>query len=171
MSLPLVVLRLIHVLFGVLWVGFAVFVTLFLGPAVRDAGPDGGKVMAALQRRGVMTIIPGLGIVTLLSGLWLYWHLSNGFQADYLRSPTGHALGMGGVVAILAFGIGMSVARPAMMRAMALSQSLGSNPAGPDHAAQVALITKLRARADLGGRITAVLLLLAVAAMGVARYL
>lgn len=171
MSLPLVVLRLIHVFFGVLWVGFAVFVSFLLGPAVQDAGPDGGKVMAALQRRGVMTIIPGLGIVTLLSGLWLYWHLSSGFQVEYLKSPTGHALGMGGVAAIVAFGIGMSLARPSIMRAMALSQSLGSNPAGPDHAAQVALITKLRARADVAGKVTAVLLLLAVAAMGVARYL
>src|ERR687891_465683 len=49
----LILLRLVHVVFGALWVGMVVFTTFFLAPAVQDTGPDGGKVMAALQRRGI----------------------------------------------------------------------------------------------------------------------
>ena len=51
MELLLLVLRLVHVVGGILWVGFAVFVPFYLAPAIAEVGPDGGKVMAALQRR------------------------------------------------------------------------------------------------------------------------
>ena len=70
---PLViVLRLIHVVAGALWVGMVTFVTYYLQPALQEAGPEGGKVMAALQRRGIMTVMPILAVATLVSGLWLY---------------------------------------------------------------------------------------------------
>ena len=47
---PLViVLRFVHVVFGALWVGMVAFVTFFLMPALQAAGPEGGKVMAAVE--------------------------------------------------------------------------------------------------------------------------
>ena len=46
----LIAFRLIHVVAGILWVGFAVFVPFYLSPALAEAGPDSAKVMAALQR-------------------------------------------------------------------------------------------------------------------------
>ena len=56
---PLViVLRLIHVVAGALWVGMVTFATYFLQPALQESGPEGGKVMAAVQRRGLMTVMP-----------------------------------------------------------------------------------------------------------------
>ena len=70
---PLViVLRFVHVVFGALWVGMVVFTTFFLMPAIQEVGPDGGKVMAAVQRRGLMTVMPVLAIGALISGIWLY---------------------------------------------------------------------------------------------------
>ena len=63
---PLViVLRLIHVVAGALWVGMVTFVTYFLQPALQEAGPEGGKVMAAVQRRSIMTVMPILAVSTL----------------------------------------------------------------------------------------------------------
>ena len=69
----LLLLRVMHVLLGVFWAGTIMFVSLLLMPSVRDAGPDGGKVMLALMRRGYMTLIPIAAILTIVSGLWLYW--------------------------------------------------------------------------------------------------
>jgi hypothetical protein len=51
MSLLVITLRLLHIVLGAFWVGTLIFFALFLIPSVRDAGPDGAKVMAALQRR------------------------------------------------------------------------------------------------------------------------
>ena len=52
------VMRLLHVCFGVFWVGVIVFAATMLMPSIRDTGPDGGKVMLALLRRGYMTSAP-----------------------------------------------------------------------------------------------------------------
>ncbi|HXE57416.1 MAG TPA: hypothetical protein VNK43_05405 [Gemmatimonadales bacterium] len=169
---PLViVLRLVHVVCGVLWVGMALFNTFFLGPALQEAGPAAGKVMEGLQRRRLMTITPLLAVATLLSGVWLFWRASLGFSGAFLRSPVGHTFALGGVAAIAAFVIGMTVARPAMMRAGALAQRLAGAASEGERQAMAAELGRLRARGATSGRLVAALLLVATAAMAVARYL
>ena len=84
---PLViVLRLSHVGAGVIWVGMVTFATYYLQTAVQEVGPDGGKVMAAIQRRGMMTVMPVLALATLLSGLWLYLRAAGGAHGAFARS-------------------------------------------------------------------------------------
>ena len=170
MNLLLVALRLAHVVLGALWVGMIVFTAIFLTPAIQEAGPDGAKVMAALQRRGIMTVLPIFAFGTLISGIWLYWRVSGGFQAGYLTSPAGLAFGLGGVAAVAAYAIGLTVMRPAMLRAVALGQA--PVPATPEEGARrAAEIQRLRARGTGAGRWVAELLVAAVAAMAIARYL
>ena len=164
------ILRLLHIVLGAVWVGMAVFTAVFLGPAMQDAGPQGGKVMEALMKRGMMTALPILAFGTILSGVWMYWRMSAGFQASFVTSRLGLALGLGGLMAILGFALGMMVTRPAMMRVAALSQGLAA-ASEADRAAQMAEIGRLRARGTLASRIGTVLLVLATAAMAIARYL
>ena len=45
------VLILIHVVFGIFWAGGAIVLGLFVVPAVLDAGPAGGAVMAGVVKR------------------------------------------------------------------------------------------------------------------------
>jgi uncharacterized membrane protein len=169
---PLVlVLRLVHVVAGVLWVGSMFFATTFLTPALQEAGPDGAKVMAGLQRRGMMTVIPIIALATIFSGLWLYWRVSNGFDPAWSRSGVGLALGLGGVAAIIAFAIGFTTVRPSMVRAGMLAQQLAQAPQGGDREAILAEVGRLRARAAAAGRVVMSLLLFAAATMAVARYL
>lgn len=171
MSALMVVFRLVHVVCGALWVGMVVFTTWFLMPAVRDAGPDGGKVLAALQRRGIMTLMPALAIATLVSGLGLYWRVSGSLDGDFATSPMGLAFGIGGVSAIVAYLVGITVMRPSMMRATALLAEMGATPGAPDAAGRMEEVGRLRARAAAAGRAVATLLLVSVALMAVARYL
>lgn len=166
----MIVLRLVHVVLGASWVGMMVYQTFFLGPAMQEAGPDAGKVMAGLQRRRIMFVMPGIAILTLVSGFWLYWRVSAGFQPDYSRSRVGMAFGAGGVASLLAFVIGMTVVRPAMMRTAMLMQSMASRPESERAGAQ-AEVQRLRTRGALGGNVVATLLLFTLAAMAVARYL
>lgn len=167
----LLLLRLIHVGFGALWVGMAVFTGLFLTPAIQDVGPDGGKVMAALQRRGIMTVLPVLALGTLLSGAWLYWRASVGLDSRFATSGIGLAFGIGGAVSLVAYVVGISVMRPSMMKAVALSQPAGPDTSESERQRRLAEAQRLRQRAAAAGRLVAGLLLVALAAMAVARYL
>jgi hypothetical protein len=169
---PLVIiLRFVHVVFGAIWVGMVVFATFFMMPAVQEAGPDGAKVMAAVQRRGLMTVMPLLALGALLSGIWLYLRAGAGMPAEFGRSPVGMAYGLGGLAGILAWVLGVAVLRPSMMKAMALGQSLGPSTSAEERQRVMGEAQRLRLRAAAASRATAYLLLFAVTAMAVARSL
>ena len=155
----LLLLRLVHILSGIFWVGTMMFNTAFLFPAFKDAGPEGAKVGAALAKRRFMVVMPIVALVTILSGVWLFSLVSGGFQATFMQSHMATALSFGAACAIVAFIIGVVVVRPAMVQATTLAQS---NP----QRAQV-----LRVRADVVGRVVTALVVLAAAAMAVARYI
>ena len=171
MDALMIVLRLLHVVLGVFWAGALFFLAWFLIPSVRDAGPEGGKVVQALQRRGFMTIVPIAAIVTILSGVVLMWRVSVGFQPEWSRSPTGMALGIGAVAAIIGFGIGVGVMRPATMKAGALAETLSQLTDASARGARLAEVQALRMRSAKAARWVAGLLAIAVATMAVARYL
>ena len=170
MDLLVVVLRLVHVSSGVLWVGFAVFTGLLLVPALGEVGPDGGKVVAALQRRGLMTIMPLLAVATVVSGLWLYGRDSAGFQPSFMASSVGMTFALGGAAALVAFALGIALVRPAIARAAALQQEMAAVKTPQEREQLGAEIQRLRARADATGRVVALLLLVTAAAMAIARY-
>jgi len=167
----MIVLRLLHVVLGVFWAGTLFFVAWLLIPSVGDAGPDGAKVMQALQRRGMLNIVPVAALLTILSGLVLYWRVSGGFQPAWSGSPTGMSLGIGAVSAIVAFVIGVFVMRAATLKAGALSQTLAQLTEASAREARMAEIQALRLRAAQAARWVAALLAIAVATMAVARYL
>jgi len=157
-----IVLRFAHVVFGALWVGMMAFQVFFLMPALGDAGPDAGKVMAALAKRRIPVIMPIIALIALVSGLWLFQRMSGGNMGALMATPMGQALAWSGAAALIAFVVGMVVMRPAMMKSMQLAQSLG--PSAPE-------VQRLRARGVLLGKGVTILLLFALAAMAVARYL
>ncbi len=162
--------RLLHVVLGAFWAGTLIFNALFLVPAVRDAGPDGAKVISGLMRRRFFEVMPAVALLTILTGLWLYWHVSGGFQPGYMGSSIGMTYGVGAIASILAFGIGAFVMRPAMLRAAALTQA-AAQAAPAEREAHLAAAQALRLRGVKAGRVVAALLTLAVGAMAVARYL
>lgn len=170
MNLLLLVMRLLHIGLGAFWVGTMIFVTAFLFPAVRDAGPDGAKVVAGLARRGFLVVMPVVAGLTILSGLWLYWRVSGGFQPAFMHSRMGITVGFGAAAAIAAYVIGVAVVRPAMTQATALGES-AARASAAERDAQLAAAQGLRVRAAAAGQVVAVLLVLAVAAMALARYI
>lgn len=171
MHAEIIVLRLVHVVCGMLWVGAIVFMAGFLTPAIQIAGPAaGGAIMGALQQRRAMTFLPVVAVLTLLSGFRLYWIMSDGFSAAYAHSPMGLTFGIAGIVATVAFILGMAIARPAMMRAGMLAQQLATVPEAQRGPLQAEL-ARLRTRGRSMSIVVAVLVVLAGAAMAVARYL
>jgi uncharacterized membrane protein len=165
-----IVLRFAHVFFGALWVGMMAFQVFFLMPALGEAGPEAGKVMAALAKRRIPIIMPIFAALALVSGFWLFQRMSGGNMGALMATPMGQAFAWGGAIAVLALLIGMVVMRPAMMRSMKLMESMAS--ASPEQRAAIsAEMQRLRARGTTLGKVVTVMLLFTLALMAVARYL
>ena len=171
MNAGVIALRLLHIVLGVYWVGAIFFFVTFLQPSVRDAGPDGMKVVQQIVRRGYLNILPVIAGLTLLAGLALYWRDAKAMDGVWMSSGIGRGLTVGAVAAIVAFVVGVFVMRRSTVRAMALGQSMAQVAEGPDRQARMAEIDRLRRRAMVSSHWVAGLLLIAAAAMAVARYL
>jgi len=164
-------MRFVHIVIGTFWAGTLIFAAGLLMPSVRDAGPDGGKVMLALMRRGYMNIIPAAAVLTLLSGFWLYWQDVTAGGAEWAGSLSARIFGVGALAALVAFAIGISVMRPNAMKLFALMESMATTPEGPARAALMEQTNAPRAKMTAAAPRVAVLLAVATACMAVARYL
>lgn len=164
-------LRLVHVIAGVFWVGTTLFFAFFLAPVLGSAGPAAGPVMGGLQRRGMMTALPVSAVLTLASGMWLYQLVSGGSIAAFMRSPVGATFAGAGALALVAFVLGMAVARPSAMAAVRLSQELASASDDAERATLQGRILGLQRRNAIVTRVVSIMLVAAVAGMAVARYM
>jgi uncharacterized membrane protein len=164
-------LRLIHILAGIFWVGTTLFFAFFLAPALGSAGPAAGPVMGGLQRRGMMTALPVSALLTLGSGVWLYQLVSGGSLAAFMRSPIGATFAGAGTVALLAFVLGMTVARPAALAAVRMNQELATITDEAERARRQDQLRALQRTNAVVSRVVAVMLIAAAAGMAVARYL
>lgn len=166
-----IILRVVHILAGVFWVGSAIFVFVYLQPSVKELGPTGQQFMGHLvEKKRIPVVILAAGAVTILAGILLYWRASNGFDLDWISSATGVAFTVGGVAAILALVFGLILVKPAMGRMGSIGQAIAMS-GGPPTDAQVSEMQKLGARLALIGQINLLLLIVAVVAMAAARFL
>lgn len=108
MTVEFLFLRLIHVVGGAFWIGSALFTAFFLMPALKGAGPAVvGQVFAQMAKRRVMTVMPIVAVVTVLSGLRLMMIVSENFSGAYFATSSGRAFATSGALALLAFLLGM----------------------------------------------------------------
>lgn len=173
MDSPVVIwlLRLLHIVAGVFWVGGVLVFARFLFPTARALGPAAGPVMNHLN--GVLKLPNALisaAIGTILSGLLLYWHDSGGFQGAWMSSGAGMTFGTGGLLAIIAFTIGITVNAPTAKQFGALAASVHAK-GGPPSPEEAAELQRLQGRLGTALGVVVTLLVLATAAMALARYI
>jgi uncharacterized membrane protein len=166
-----IVLRLVHVLGGIFWVGSGIFTSIFLVPALATSGPAAGQVMAALQQRRLFTVLPIVAVLTILSGLRLMWLVSGGFAPGYFASATGGTFAASGAAAIVAFALSLLVARPAAIKAAQLGAATAGASDGATRARLEQQVAALRRRGSVASTMAVTLLVLGAAGMATARYL
>jgi uncharacterized membrane protein len=171
MTGEMLVLRLVHILGGMIWVGSGIFNAFFLLPTLAQAGPAAGQVIAGLQRRRLFTILPIVALLTILSGVRLMQITSAGFSPAYFASTSGRTYAWSGVAAIVGFLIGIIIARPAAMRAAKLGASTAASTDAAARAAQTATLERYRRTSSIASSLSVGLVVLAAAGMAVARYL
>jgi uncharacterized membrane protein len=169
MQAELLVLRLIHVIGGIFWVGSGLFTSFFLFPVLTQSGPAAAAIMTGLQRRKMMVILPINAIITMLAGLRLMQITSGGFSRAYFASPMGKTYVVAGMAAILSFLMGIIIARPGTLRLTRLTQMAASGE--QDREKLAAEMRAVQQRIKIASLIAMVLLLLSAAGMAVARYL
>jgi uncharacterized membrane protein len=157
----IIVLRIVHILGGIFWLGSGMFTTFFLGPALSTLGPSAGQVMGALQARKMFVTLPIVASLTILAGLRLMWLTSGGFASEYFESTRGMTFSASGGLAILSFLISLLIVRPTATRMTALAQSGGSGEE----------ISRLRKRVAVFSVVATTLLIVAAVGMAIARYL
>ena len=165
-----IILRLIHILAGIFWVGTLFVIAGFLMPAARASGPEGGRFMQhlMLRRRLSMFLVIAM-LLTVLSGVTMYARVTAATHGAWAGTAPGIGYGVGGLAAILAAIMGGAISGPAARRLATAGQQ--ASQAGGPSAEQQAEIMRLQRRATLGSHITAGLLAVAAGAMAVARYL
>jgi uncharacterized membrane protein len=169
MYFEILVLRLLHVLAGIFWMGSGLFTSLFLIPALSLTGSPPGPLFAALGKKRLFAALPAAAAVTVLSGLRLMWVTSGGSFAEYVATPMGRTFALGGAAAVAAFIVSAALARPSSQRAGAISATLGTL-AVDERARATAEIARLQKRSAVASRFSLVFMLLAGTAMAVARY-
>ena len=170
-ALVIALLRVVHIVAGVFWVGSGISNAFFLMPSVIAAGSAGGAVMRQLVQVRKLPVATNVAmLLSLLSGLALYgWYGHHG-KLEWILSPTGLAYGVSLVLAFASAGVGHGLVSASAKRLAAIASPLAPSGAAPTPE-QAAEIAALQARMLTGSRIAATLGLVVVALMSVARYL
>lgn len=170
MHTEFLVLRLVHIVFGIIWVGSGVFAAFFLIPALAANRQLMPAVMEGLQKRRVFIIIPTFGLLTILAGIRLLWIDSAGFADSYMQTGPGRTFSIGGTAAIIALLIQVFVSRPAGARLGAIAAQLAASPGATDRDSLNAEAERLRRRNAMATLAAVLFGLLAASAMAIARY-
>jgi uncharacterized membrane protein len=162
-------LRAAHVLLAVTWVGATVFTTFLLMPALQDSGPAAGPVMAALMRRRFSAFMASLGGLTVVTGLYLYYRFTGGFDPALSGSIGAMVFGTGGIAGIAALILGGAVISRNTKKMADLGPRLAA-ASGPERAALAAEMDAARRRTATFSKIVVVLQAIAVVLMAIGHY-
>ncbi len=160
------VLRLIHILAGVFWVGSNLLFGLFIGPTVAATAEAGQKFMAHMVTKAkITTRITAAAILTVLAGAWLYWLDSDGLTSAWKNSGPGIGFGIGGLLGLVGLVFGIMVGVNTAKLGTLASQIQGKPT--PEQMSQIQAAQKQLAYA---GPVSTIALILALACMATARY-
>ncbi|MBA2632091.1 MAG: hypothetical protein H0U86_03650 [Chloroflexi bacterium] len=168
--MDILLLRLLHIGAGAFWVGAVFTFFLFVQPAAVAVGPDAQKfTYQLLHHRRFPAVVLAAASVTVLAGILLLIITSNGLDPDRLFDSSRLGYTVGGVVAIVTFGIGALYVVP---RTSTVERTIGrllaeSRPPTPDEQQLLGGIARESRRA---GWVVLLGLVVATLAMATARY-
>ena len=170
-TLLFLLIRPLHVLIAAVWLGSTIFMSYVLMPTVEKEGPAGGQIMIGLNRRGLVPFFAATAGITVLTGIYLYWRFTGGFDPEVSRSNGGLAFGIGGVCGIIASIIGGSVVgRSSKQMVEIMTKAMGIAD-GAQKASLMQQAAAVRQRIKSAGTIVIVLQVIALILMAVGHYI
>lgn len=167
MDILVLILRLLHVVGGVFWVGGAVAMNFFVAPTMRATG-DAGKQFAGhlMGRTQFSQFMMYSGIVAIVAGFILYGIDSAWFSSAWQSSGPGIGFGLGALFALI--GMVTGIMNGANNRKMG---ALGAQIQGKPTAEQAAQLAAIQQQQAWVVPVNTYSLLLALILMAIARYL
>lgn len=166
MDTLVLVLRLIHILGGVFWVGSSVILGFYIAPTVAATAESGQKFLAHLVTRARITVrITEAAVLTVLAGGILYWIDSQGLTSAWQRSGPGVGFGLGGLFALVGMAFGILVGKNTSLLGNMVGQIQGKP--SPEQLTKMQAAQKQLAYA---APISTVALIVALICMATARY-
>jgi uncharacterized membrane protein len=169
-TIAFLALRATHVLCAAVWIGSTAYISLLLTPAVEDAGPAGGQIMMRLDRRGLHTYMAVVAVTTILSGAYLLWRFTGGFDPGVIATHAGIAFGSGGLSGVLAGVVGATVVGRSGSQVVAIMTEAVGVPDGPARGALMQRAAALRERIKGGTRVVMMLQVTALVLMSLGHY-
>lgn len=161
------VMRFIHVMSGVMWVGGSFLWSMVVAPSIMRNGPPQirrpfleatlAKITRYLILSGALTIVSGFWVMGLLVG---FANITDVFAGKGMPAGYGSALGIGVVTAIALLTIGAGVIRPTAHKLLHIMQNMQPNAPPP---AELAALGKKMAMASMAGLIMGTIALGAMA--------
>jgi hypothetical protein len=164
-----VVLRVLHILVAALWVGAAGLLAMVVMPAVGEAGAAGGPFLASLHRRKLHVFMAASALLTVLSGIWLYWVLTTGFDPAIVWSRGGVAFGIGGLCGLVALIVGGGIIGPGFARLAELAERTDAMPEAR-RAAHLQRLEAIHRRTLLASKCALALIVIALVLMASGHY-
>lgn len=167
MNLLLLVLRLLHILGGVFWVGGAIAMNFFVGRTISATG-DAGKQFAGhlMGKTSFSPFMTYSAITSVVAGFILYGIDSNWFTSAWQSSGPGIGFGLGALFALV--GLVTGIMNGNNNRAMG---RLGAQIQGKPTAEQLAQLGTIQKQQAWVVPANTYSLLLALVLMSIARYL
>lgn len=166
MNTLIIVLRLIHIIGGVFWVGTSLLFDFFITPRIRDTAEVGPKFLGNLFTKSHLGEVHGISaILTTLAGAGLYWIDSGGFTSAWARSAAGLGFGIGAIFGF--FGVITGVLGALPLRTLAETAAQIQESPTPE---QMDKIQAAQKRLGVISRIDSAVLILALIFMATARY-
>jgi len=165
------ILRVTHIGLGVFWAGATLLLAGFIEPAVGGLGADGSKFVKRLMGPGRLGVfMTSASLVTVVSGVVLLWMRTGSNPLGWWGFGYGRAILLGWVAGTMAMIVGLTVNAPTARRLAFLGQQI-ETAGGAPRPEQLAEVSRLQRRLQLGGILSAVLLALSVLAMAAAKAL
>jgi uncharacterized membrane protein len=165
------VLRVVHIGGAVFWAGASWMLAGFVSPAAKQIQPGGPAVMRVIiQKRKLSEVFSLAAVLTVASGLLLYWRLSSGLNPNWLTSGPGLSLSLGAIAGLATLVIGITVNRPVSLKLAELGSQAASSGVQPDPET-LAQLGQLQSRLEQAGIWASVLLAISVVAMASAETL
>jgi len=170
MNILMIIMRVLHVLGGIFWVGFAMFNIAFLQPTIRATGLEGQKTLQYLMRNTrLMTTVYAAATLTMVTGMLQLGAISH-MHSSFMNSGWGLTITIGSVAGLIAWFIAIHLIRRIFNRMGIVGQELQTQGDTADPALQSEM-QALTAKLVSTGKIALVFMLISVVGMAAARYM
>ncbi len=166
MDAEIAILRILHILPGVTWVGTALFLAWVLQPALKKTGPPHAGALMANMVKPTVIILHTSAAFTVVFGVIMAFRVRDPLFDFLWSTDWGTMIYLGFLFSILAWGVG-TVAGLANKKMADIGASL-KGPPSPEQAAEMG---KLRDRAIVLAKVGSILAVVAVACMALANHI